>query len=166
LWPTPQQGGGEWTGCTEWKDRFRGNPLMNAVKLTDKFPTPHSNCHTGAGKRGDGGENLQTAVMWPTPTVQDSKGKEKSPSQKHKINELAIKVYQETNAVMNYPSPRTRGLCGGSGHKQMLVDKFGEEEGREIFNGGQLNPTWVDWLMGYPIGWTDFADSETRLSLK
>lgn len=21
--------------------------------------------------------------------------------------------------------------------------------------GGQLNPTWVEWLMGYPIGWTD-----------
>jgi hypothetical protein len=20
---------------------------------------------------------------------------------------------------------------------------------------GQLNPTWVEWLMGYPIGWTD-----------
>lgn len=22
-------------------------------------------------------------------------------------------------------------------------------------NGGQLNPTWVEWLMGYPIGWTE-----------
>ena len=21
--------------------------------------------------------------------------------------------------------------------------------------GGQLNPTWVEWLMGYPIGWTE-----------
>jgi len=21
--------------------------------------------------------------------------------------------------------------------------------------GGKLNPTWVEWLMGYPIGWTD-----------
>jgi len=21
--------------------------------------------------------------------------------------------------------------------------------------GGQLNPTWVEWLMGWPIGWTD-----------
>ena len=21
--------------------------------------------------------------------------------------------------------------------------------------GGQLNPTWVEWLMGFPIGWTD-----------
>ena len=23
---------------------------------------------------------------------------------------------------------------------------------------GQLNPTWVEWLMGYPKGWTDLKD--------
>ena len=27
--------------------------------------------------------------------------------------------------------------------------------------GGQLNPTWVEWLMGYPPGWTDLSASET-----
>jgi hypothetical protein len=21
--------------------------------------------------------------------------------------------------------------------------------------GGKLNPTWVEWLMGWPLGWTD-----------
>ena len=21
--------------------------------------------------------------------------------------------------------------------------------------GGPLNPTWVEWLMGWPLGWTD-----------
>ena len=24
--------------------------------------------------------------------------------------------------------------------------------------GGALNPTWVEWLMGYPLGWTDSKD--------
>lgn len=24
--------------------------------------------------------------------------------------------------------------------------------------GGDLNPTWVEWLMGFPLGWTDLAD--------
>lgn len=26
---------------------------------------------------------------------------------------------------------------------------------------GSLNPAWVEWLMGYPDGWTDLEDSET-----
>jgi hypothetical protein len=32
--------------------------------------------------------------------------------------------------------------------------------------GGQLNPNWVEWLMGYPIGWTDLEPSATPLSRK
>ena len=28
-------------------------------------------------------------------------------------------------------------------------------------NGGQLNPTWVEWLMGWPLGWTDLKPLET-----
>ena len=27
-------------------------------------------------------------------------------------------------------------------------------------SGGQLNPTWVEWLMGFPLGWTDLSASE------
>ena len=30
--------------------------------------------------------------------------------------------------------------------------------------GGQLNPMWVEWLMGWPLGWTDFAPLETAKS--
>jgi hypothetical protein len=29
---------------------------------------------------------------------------------------------------------------------------------------GSLNPTWVEWLMGFPLGWTDCGASETRSS--
>ena len=27
--------------------------------------------------------------------------------------------------------------------------------------GGKLNPTWVEWLMGWPLGWTDLSASAT-----
>src|SRR3990167_21282 len=27
-------------------------------------------------------------------------------------------------------------------------------------NGGQLNPTWVELLMGYPVGWTEVSEGE------
>jgi hypothetical protein len=39
-----------------------------------------------------------------------------------------------------------------------VVDRI-EREG-----GGSLNPTWVEWLMGFPTGWTDCAPSGTRSS--
>lgn len=32
--------------------------------------------------------------------------------------------------------------------------------------GGSLNPTWVEWLMGFPIGWTDLGPSATPSSLR
>ena len=31
-------------------------------------------------------------------------------------------------------------------------------------NGGSLNPTWVEWLMGWPLGWTDLKPLETDKS--
>ncbi len=34
------------------------------------------------------------------------------------------------------------------------VAKAEHQEGRHMPHG-QLNPTWVEWLMGWPIGWTD-----------
>ena len=31
--------------------------------------------------------------------------------------------------------------------------------------GGKLNPMWVEWLMGWPLGWTDLKPLETDKSL-
>jgi hypothetical protein len=35
-----------------------------------------------------------------------------------------------------------------------------EEDKRKMSagNNGHLNPTWVEWLMGFPLGWTDLED--------
>src|SRR5690606_24176677 len=29
-------------------------------------------------------------------------------------------------------------------------------------DGGKLNPQWVEWLMGYPIGWTELKPLEIQ----
>lgn len=29
-------------------------------------------------------------------------------------------------------------------------------------DGGPLNPTWCEWFMGFPLGWTELPDSATR----
>ncbi len=41
------------------------------------------------------------------------------------------------------------GLDGGSGARSMMT----AEEVKEL-TGGNLNPAWVEWFMGWPIGWT------------
>lgn len=53
------------------------------------------------------------------------------------------------------------GMCGGSANYQRLKEMedsgiISAEERRSMAagNGGQLNPDWVEWLMGFPIGWT------------
>lgn len=33
-----------------------------------------------------------------------------------------------------------------------------------IRHGGILNPKWAEWLMGFPLGWTDLSASETPSS--
>ena len=33
----------------------------------------------------------------------------------------------------------------------------GQQVQLQTVAGGQLNPMWVEWLMGFPIGWTDLG---------
>ena len=74
--------------------------------------------------------------------------------------------------IVLWPTPASNngtggctGLAGGSGNRKKLYAMLGEEEGKKL--GCQsLNPYWVEWLMGYPIGWTDLKDSATPLSRK
>ena len=60
-----------------------------------------------------------------------------------------------------FPTPRTNSLCGGTGSWNAIQDmKRGgaltPEEARAMTStGGELNPDWVEWLMGWPVGWTD-----------
>lgn len=44
-----------------------------------------------------------------------------------------------------------QGSHGGNNHRSLRTDV-----------AGQLNPMWVEWLMGFPQGWTDLNVSETR----
>lgn len=62
-----------------------------------------------------------------------------------------------------YPTPTTgASLCGGAHTYQSLkaLEATGEitpEERRSMAagNGGQLNPEWVEAMMGFPPGWTE-----------
>ena len=69
-----------------------------------------------------------------------------------------------------WPTPSTgASLCGGTGNFQALkkmaaAGLITEEEQRQLSqgNGGKTNPVWVEWLMGFPVGWTDLNASEMQ----
>jgi hypothetical protein len=51
-----------------------------------------------------------------------------------------------------------KGISGVDLHAAVLA--------RSESDGGQLNPEWVEWLMGYPKGWTALELSATPSSRK
>jgi hypothetical protein len=57
-----------------------------------------------------------------------------------------------------YPTPTTQDASNNGGASQYNRNTL--PLNAEI--GGALNPIWVEWLMGYPEGWTDCKDSETQ----
>jgi len=93
-------------------------------------------------------------AKWPTPTVQDSNKATKRWRDDHQNNLTA--------AVANWPTP-TRSDYKGSGKKIQRNDgkmrdrlDYATERSPDgsAINGGRLNPDWVEWLMGWPIGWS------------
>lgn len=95
------------------------------------------------------------ARMFPTPTVQDSEN-DGGPSQYNR-NSVPLNAL-----VKMIPIPRaTDGSNGGPNQS-----RNGKPDGLTAFAGGSLNPDWVEWLMGFPVGWTACGVSETRLSRK
>jgi hypothetical protein len=116
------------------------------------LPTPAASSYGtnrggAAGRTGKVRPSLATMAkngMWPTPRAQD--GPKGGPSQRDTL----------PAAVSAWPTPTARdwksGSHGTQGNSRPLSEKV----------GGQLNPTWVEWLMGYPTGWTVLEDWATQ----
>jgi DNA (cytosine-5)-methyltransferase 1 len=96
--------------------------------------------------------------MWPTPVHSEARQGLQIRREGKKGTQTSL-----STAVLTWPTPRTKGMCGGSGSWDLLKKNTTIEEARLMGagNGGQLNPTWVEWLMGWPIGWTDLKPLET-----
>jgi len=94
--------------------------------------------------------------LWPTPTCNDAKNNA-GPSQCKRSVALNVAV------ALSVPTPTASGY-GSSGARKQLRKMTDEAEARKMGagNGGQLNPQWVEWLMGFPIGWVNLEPLETR----
>jgi len=102
--------------------------------------------------------NISPPPTWPTPTAHMSK--ETNAPSEHKRNTPTL------TAQVNWPTPnasdyRDRGnMSNPCLQKRMDV---GKQLGLSMVvhpTSGKLNPTWVEWLMGWPLGWTDLKPLE------
>ena len=87
---------------------------------------------------------------------------------------IQIRLQDQVREERLWPTPAAhegrlgyqRRDTGKKGTQKSLTTKVIDKEGGREKTTGQLNPTWVEWLMGYPIGWTDLNVSETASSHK
>ena len=87
---------------------------------------------------------------------------------------IQIRLADQVREPRLWPTPAAhearlgyqRRDTGKKGTQKSLTTKVIDTEGGREKTTGQLNPTWVEWLMGYPTGWTDLSVSETVSSHK
>lgn len=90
--------------------------------------------------------------LFPTPIVSHSSWMRSHGKRSWMLSGMALH-----NKWPTYGTPNTKGI-DGSKHQRIAAKKNG------MFithSGGKLNPNWVEWLMGWPIGWTDLKPLAT-----
>jgi hypothetical protein len=110
--------------------------------------------------------NPDTMRMWATPRTTDAAGGARPMDEKgRRISYSSNLVFGAnlSDQVRMWPTPTTRDHKGGyqggrvrNGKVSMdTLDVAVQHTDNQQKTGGQLNPQWVEWLMGYPEGWTD-----------
>jgi hypothetical protein len=121
------------------------------------------------------GATLQTAVrMWPTPRAANPGSRPNGKGGKILEEEVRIAEGLRTRGKKLWPTPSSRdgkgGYIGGrmrNGKVSMdTLDVAVQHTDNQEKQSGSLNPTWVEWLMGYPIEHTDLKDWVTPSSRK
>ena len=137
MWATPVA---DDTGIRK-KKYSQGGTALSMQASQEMWPTPRASAgmndsmqsaNKQVNKKGYKHKLEQAVAMWPTPAARDYKGANSYERTKNKLEQgERAQMGQLPNAVMM-------------------------QEGKQI--SGSLNPQWVEWLMGYPEGWTDLKD--------
>ena len=116
-------------------------------KQRHSLPTPTCNPHLPNLKSNTTGpknlmqvangewEHLMPPKQWPTPCSTDYKGSGKTGDLRDRLDYAAERGATKSKQYADPPKA-----------------------------GGKLNPMWVEWLMGWPLGWTDLKPLETDKS--
>ena len=106
------------------------------------------------GRNGVGAGCLAEQVKW---------SKEGSP-----IGYMTTRMWPTPTRREYFPPrlPNTMSKTGRNPMTNSLGDAVQHLEGKDHKQTGLLNPNWVEWLMGYPIGWTELKGWVTPSSRK
>ena len=136
------------------------------------WPTPRA-AMTGAAtpnRLNDKNRNLETAVakeMWPTPRAADGMCHAlKFPPRpaRGRLEDAVANVIWRTPNATDATKWSNQSLAERQAKGQQI--RLNTQVSPEGGAGGQLNPPWVEWLMGFPIGWTALKDWATPSSRK
>jgi len=150
VWPTPSAipYGSNVGGSAGRVGKER--PSLTTMAKTGMWPTPKGSPeHYGQPRENHRGD-LQAAVLWPSPNVSDATGSRLSKGKDRPDEGGLLKAARMWRTPDSYPMGGTAPIeqRKAGGHSVNLQDQV----------GGQLNPTWVEWLMGIPIGWTSLNE--------
>ena len=120
---------------------------MRNGELLERIMPEHLTSETGSG-------------YWPAPDANMGEhGTQPEWTPKRKSGHQA--QYTINQAVRDrevFPTPVAR-MWKDNGKSQSELNR--NSETLATIAGGRLNPDWVEWLMGWPIGWTDLKPLET-----
>lgn len=148
LWPTPvsiDQRPGFFNTSTGEGSRPR--PTLETMAKYNLWPTPRAS-ERGQWQNSHGQKILTltgSVKNWPTPTATEDK---------HYSNQRGNPTL--SGAVRTWPTPTTKAnryTSQGSKEKYSSGPTL-QEAVHRASPGGRLNPEWVEWLMGCPIGAT------------
>ena len=117
----------------------------------------------GRSKPANLRDQVSNMQNWPTPNAWDGKrgprSEENLRTKKHQINLITAVKQAEREKML--PTPNARDWKDGKTAGNRKSPGLGVVAHQlDTQTGGQLNPTWVEWLMGWPLGWSELKPLE------
>jgi len=152
-----------------------GKPSLESMARHNLWPTPSVKGNynrKGASQRS--GDGLETAVKtWPTPTARDYRSEKcsKEVAETRQAHPRGKSLAWTVEHGPQWPTPSAHEARLGyqdrsdptkRGTQESLTTVIVNRAGGRTECTGQLNPTWVEWLMGVPTGWTELGSWGTE----
>lgn len=156
---------------------FRLVPSMPGTDETESgssdawFLTPSANEDAAGTPNGKMQKMLENSVavrgLMPTPNTMDYLPP--NPDLERKGQRKGRTSYSNLRDRVQFATPQGRDYRTGEAHRWERPEDYSRNLNDQIATenvGGSLSPDWVEWLMGYPVGWTNLTSRELQQGLR